>query len=226
MCHYCKNALRKKGKMPGRCVLNGLEVIPIPPELGKLDCLSRQFIQKAKAFQTVVRLGTYSNKVPTYNCLKACKGNVFFLPLPLNKTLETLEMVKDSLADPELYIIVNGQPTKSRVVWRSLVDVNAVKSAVSKLRDINRLYEDVESAAVDSAAKEVVEVVSKASVLEKASDSDVSELLYYTIRNLDTKLMTSSEIDQYKLLNVHEEPLLSAIKVSPKKSAQRRPVKL
>ena len=90
-----------------------------------------------------------------------------------------------------------------------MVDVNAVKSAVSKLREINWLYEDVESAAVDSAAKEVVEVVSKASgtMLEKASDSDVSELQYYTIRNLDTKLMTSSDIDQYKLLNVQEEPL-------------------
>ena len=28
------------------------------------------------------------------------------------------------LPDPELYIIVNGKPTKSNVVWRSLVYVN------------------------------------------------------------------------------------------------------
>ena len=40
-------------------MLNGLEVIPIPPELAKLDSLSRQFIQLAKCYQAVVRLGTY-----------------------------------------------------------------------------------------------------------------------------------------------------------------------
>ena len=80
MCDYCKSSLRQN-KMPPRCVLNGLEVIPIPEELKKLDDLSKQLIQRAKAFQTVVRLGTYANKkVPSYNSLKACKGNMFFLP--------------------------------------------------------------------------------------------------------------------------------------------------
>ncbi len=50
---------------------------------------------------------------------------MFFLPLPLNKTLETLDQVKDSaLPDPELYIILNDRPTKTKVVWRSLVDDN------------------------------------------------------------------------------------------------------
>ena len=40
---------------------------------------------------------------------------MFFLPLPLDKTLETLDQVKDNttgmcqLPDPELYIIVNGK---------------------------------------------------------------------------------------------------------------------
>ena len=40
--------------MPPRCVLNGLQTSPIPRELSVLDELS---IQRAKAFQTVVRLG-------------------------------------------------------------------------------------------------------------------------------------------------------------------------
>ena len=89
-----------------RCVLNGLETVPIPAELAKLDCLSRQFVQKAKAYQTVVRLGTYTHKVPTYNSLKACKGTMFFLPLPLEKTMATLDEVEESdLPNPELYII-------------------------------------------------------------------------------------------------------------------------
>ena len=70
ICKYCKPIVRKN-KLPPRCVLNGLEVVPIPPELAKLDSLSRQFIQLAKCYQTVVRLGTYTANVPMYNSLKA-----------------------------------------------------------------------------------------------------------------------------------------------------------
>ena len=92
MCHYCKTRVRS-GNMPARCVLNGLQTVPIPPELAKLDLLSRQLIQRAKCYQTIVRLGTYTGKVPIYNSLQACKGTMFFLPLPLNKTLETLNQV-------------------------------------------------------------------------------------------------------------------------------------
>uniref|UniRef100_A0A1X7V3F1 Uncharacterized protein n=1 Tax=Amphimedon queenslandica TaxID=400682 RepID=A0A1X7V3F1_AMPQE len=32
--------------------------------------------KNSKCFQTVVRLGTYTAKVPIYNSLKACKGSV------------------------------------------------------------------------------------------------------------------------------------------------------
>ncbi|CAI8022425.1 hypothetical protein GBAR_LOCUS13170, partial [Geodia barretti] len=139
ICYYCKRRVRA-GIMPARCVLNGLQTVPIPPELAALDLLSRQLIQRAKCYQTVVRLGTYTGKVPRYNSLQACKGTMFFLPLPLNKTTETLNKVQEHtslLPDPELYIIVNGRPTKSNVVWRSLVDVNHVKTAITKLRSCN-----------------------------------------------------------------------------------------
>ena len=118
MCNYCK-PLIKQDTLPARCVLNGLQTVPMPPELAKLDCLSKQLIQRAKCYQTVVRLGTYTAKVPVYNSLKACKGTMFFLPLPFNKTLETLGEVKhlsSALPEPELYIILNGKPTKQQVV--------------------------------------------------------------------------------------------------------------
>ena len=48
---------------------------------------------------------------------------MLFLPLPLNKTLENLDQVqptsnvKTALPNPELFIIVNGKPTKSNTVW-------------------------------------------------------------------------------------------------------------
>jgi len=66
--------------MPSRCILNGLYTIPVPDELVKLNTLETQLIQRAKCLQTVVRLGTYTGKVPIYNALKAAKGTMFFLP--------------------------------------------------------------------------------------------------------------------------------------------------
>ena len=52
-------------------------------------------------------------------------------------------------------------------------------------------------------------MVSKASstMLEKATDDDVAGFQYYTIRNLDNKLSTQSDIEQYKVLSITEDPL-------------------
>ena len=97
--------------MPARCVLNGLYTKPILKELSNLNAIE-------------VRLGTYTGKVPIYNCLKAVKGTMFFLPLPLQNTLDRLDEAgfkaefsssetTPSLPHPEVYIIVNGKPTKT-----------------------------------------------------------------------------------------------------------------
>ena len=116
--------------------------------------------------------------------------------------MATLDEVEESdLPNPELYIIVNGKPTKNNVVWRNLLPINDIKAAVKKLSEINWLYKDTDD---DTAA-----VVNEASctMLEKASDAEVSQFQCYTIRNLDNKLSTESDIEQYKLLNVTEKPL-------------------
>ena len=170
------------------------------PELAKLDCLSRQLIQRAKCYQMVVRLGTYTAKVPVYNSLKACKGTMFFLPLPFNKTRETLEEVEHpstALPEPELYIIVNGKPTKGQVVWRSLVNVDLIKGATKKLKEINWLYKDVDVESVDEAAKRVIEVTNSASstMLQKASADDIVGFQAYTIRSLDNRLSKESDVE-------------------------------
>lgn len=85
ICKQCKTEI-KSNELPSKCILKGLEVIPIPRELQCLDTLSLQLVQRAKCYQTIVRLGTYSGKVPNYNSLKGCKGMMFFLPLPMKKT--------------------------------------------------------------------------------------------------------------------------------------------
>ena len=214
MCYYCKNMI-KSNKMPPRCVLNGLQNVSIPPELAILDPLSRQLIQCAKCYQTIVRLGTYTGKVPSYNSLKACKGTMFFLPLPLNKTLETIQEIQSSncphitLPNPELYIIVNGRPTKSKVVWRSLVNINHVKAAIKTLKSCNWLYKHVHKESIDESTKQIIECSNNATrkMLEKATTADIDAFQAYTVRNLDNKLSTTSDIEQYKVLSVTEDPI-------------------
>eukprot|EP00731_Ephydatia_muelleri_P034522 Em0064g4a len=216
ICQYCRPFLNKN-TIPARCVLNGLVTELIPDELKSLNALSKQLIQRAKAFQTIVRLGTYSGKVPAYNALQACRGCMFFLPLPLNKTWDTLSEIElggsglVALPDPQLYIIVNGVPTKDKIVWQTLVDVNAVKLAIQKLKEINWLYKNVDDASLDEAAKNIVEVVDQASsiMLEKASTDDVAALQAYTIQSLDQQGSTKLDVEQYKMQNVKDSPIES-----------------
>ena len=219
VCGYCRPLLNED-KMPGRCVLNGLYTEPVPQELSSLNSLESLFIQRAKCFQTVVRLGTYTGKVPIYNSLKAIKGTMFFLPLPLQNTLDRLDEagfkaefstddVTSTLVDPELYIIVDGRPSKDKIVWQGLVDIDNVRHAVEKLKDTNWLYKNVDEGSVDECAKKAVEVVDSACnpILEKASDDDVHGLQAYTIRKMDQYMPTGKDIDHYRLLSVHEQPL-------------------
>ena len=81
--------------------------------------ISKPIIQWAKAFQAVYKLGTYTGKVPSHTSVKACKGTMFFLPLSLDKTMDTVEEIgkiatgKPVLPpEPELYIIVNSNLLK------------------------------------------------------------------------------------------------------------------
>ena len=162
ICQYCRPLLNAN-KMPPRCILNGLLTEAVPEELKRPDALSRQLVQRAKAFQTIVRLGTYTGNVPKYNSLQACKGSVFFLPLPLNKTMETLGEVGTTtvvpIPDPELYIMVNGVPTKGKVVWQTFVDINVVKAALVKRKEINWLYKNVDDKSLEEATKKVDETL-------------------------------------------------------------------
>ena len=106
--------------MPNWCILNGLITESINNELDILNLFERQLIQRAKVFQTIIRLETYTGKVPTYNALKAVKGTMFVLPLLMDNTLVDLSAENMSfLHDPEMYILVEGRPTK-KVVWQSL----------------------------------------------------------------------------------------------------------
>ena len=130
--------------------MNGLYVEPIPEELDSLSALENQFIQQAKCFQTVVQLGTYTGKVPIYNRFKAAKGTMLFYHCQCKthwlgcmrlgfRAQFSSDDIMSILPDPDLYIIVDGLPTKDKVVWQIIVDLDNVRHAVDKLRDIKWL---------------------------------------------------------------------------------------
>ena len=108
-----------------------------------------------------------------------------------------------SLPEPEVYVIVNGKPTKRGVLWQNLVNVDSVKHALATLKQINWLYTDVADDCVDEAVQKVLEVSNNATtaVSEKASETDIAAFQQYTIRNLDTKLVCGSDLEQYKMLS-------------------------
>ena len=67
---------------------------------------------------------------------------------------------------------------------------------------------------MDDAAEEIIEVVNNTTsqMLERATASDIAGFQAYTIRNLDNKLSTESDTEQYKVLNVKEFPLDNRLK--------------
>ena len=62
---------------------------------------------------------------------------------------------------------------------------------------------------VDQSTKHIIEVSNnaKTKMLEKASANEIDAFQAYTIRNLDNKLSTTSNIEQYKVLSGTEDPI-------------------
>eukprot|EP00731_Ephydatia_muelleri_P019066 Em0011g1106a len=102
ICQYCRPFLNKN-TIPARCVLNGLVTELIPDELKSLNALSKQLIQRAKAFQTIVRLGTYSASTDDVAALQAY-------------TIRSLDQQGSTKLDVEQYKMQNvkDSPIESR----------------------------------------------------------------------------------------------------------------
>ena len=193
----------------------------MPSELQRLDPLGKQLIQRGKAFQAVYRLGTYTGNVPSYNSLKACKGTMFFLPLPLDKTVQTVEDIEkkrdgspDKLPNPELFIIVNSKSKSKKTIWQSLINVDQVQAALEKLRQINWLYANGDVSSLDEVLRCNVESVSDSCsiMLEKVSVEDIASYQSYTIRRLDQQQSMLPDSVYYKLRDVKEDALSNKLK--------------
>ena len=135
----------------------------------------------------IVRLQPYSMKVPSHNSFKACSGAVCYLPLSTMKTVETLDQVQslsESLPVPEVSIMLHTAPTKRIVVYRSLVSVDKIKTALRWLTCNNRFYCGIDGSCIED--ETVIQELDKATsdVLKK---TNLSDLQSYTIRDMDIR---------------------------------------
>ena len=83
-----------------------------------------------------------------------------------------------------------------------MVNVDNVKTAVQKLREINWLIQ-----LMRFPKKSLIADNASSTMLDKADEHDISSFQAFTIRNLDNKLSTESDIEQYKPLSVREDPI-------------------
>uniref|UniRef100_A0A1X7UMF7 Uncharacterized protein n=1 Tax=Amphimedon queenslandica TaxID=400682 RepID=A0A1X7UMF7_AMPQE len=64
------------------------------------------------------------------------------------ETLNEVGIDGNHLPNPELHVVINGQPTKSDV-WHSLVNVVEINAALGELKEINWLYTNVDYGLID-----------------------------------------------------------------------------
>ena len=112
ICNYCAGKFRK-GLMPAYCILNNLFTDDVPEAISSLNTFEKILIQRAKAFQTVIKMGTVINKkLPQRRMVQKVKARTFHLPLPLQETLNKLCSSTDPInLDHKLYILIRGIPT-------------------------------------------------------------------------------------------------------------------
>lgn len=144
ICQHCIGNL-KNYSIPSMSILNNLSVKNVPEEIKKLNDFEKMLIQRAKAFQSVVKMGTVMNdNIPHRVKNDQVKGRTFHLPLPLEETLQKICPDSDPLlTNQELFILVRSNPTKGKVMWENFVDIKKVWDALQWLKCWNPLYSKI-----------------------------------------------------------------------------------
>lgn len=144
ICNYCRGKFHK-GLMPVYCIWNNLLTNHVPEVISSLNTFEKILIQRAKAFQTVLKMGTVMNKkLPQRQMMQKVKGRTFHLPLPLQETFDKLCDKTDPInMNHELFILVRGVPTKSKIIWEEIDDVKKVFDALTWLKNNNPLYSHI-----------------------------------------------------------------------------------
>ena len=144
ICTSCRVCLNK-GEIPANSMMNNLYIGETPEVLKVLNPIELMFVSKTKCFQTIVKPGPISNKLPRSERLSAVKGNMIHLPLSTSITAETLykSATERLFEEAEDNVLLYGKPNKDREVWNHIVDRKKVLAALKWLCDNNPNYKDI-----------------------------------------------------------------------------------
>ena len=144
ICTSCRASLNK-GEIPANSMMNNLYVGETPEVLKVLNPIELMFVSKTKCFQTIVKPGPISNKLPRSERLSAVKGNMIHLPLSTSITAETLykSATERLFEEAEDNVLLYGKPNKDKEVWNHIVDRKKVLAALKWLCENNPNYKDI-----------------------------------------------------------------------------------
>ena len=147
VCKSCRMVLNK-GEIPSNSVMNNMFTGETPEVLKVLNPIELMFVSRTKCFQTIVKPGPISSKLPHGDRLNALKGNLIHLPLSTATTTKRLYESKnksatESLLDVEDLVQLYGQPTKDKKIWNYIVDRKKVHAALTWLHENNPNYKDI-----------------------------------------------------------------------------------
>ena len=137
----CYKQLFQLEKVPIYSSLNNTKLEFPPDELANLNLYEKLLIQKAKCFQTIIKLKTHRKFTGAQNA-PALSGLAVHLPITFNETHQFLD---DNVSVPELpsadalSIVIDGLPTKNGNIWRSLVNLDKVYIALNWLK-LNNIH--------------------------------------------------------------------------------------
>jgi len=184
ICKYCADKVISN-KDIARCAFNHLLVIQTPECIQELNVFERSLIKFYLNCITVIRLGQVSNTArPQSELNAALKGRIAYLPLDVKATANFVP--HDVLNTDGLVLLVAGQPTKSKKVWTSVVDLRKVQNALVWLKDNNKFYKDIPAYSISEMESIIQERLASSgefcdehdnALLKKLSDAAKTHLL-------------------------------------------------
>ena len=125
----------------------------------------------------------------------------------------------------ELYILLHSIPTEKKVIWQNLVDINKVYSALSKLKEINPLYAQINLPksvsdlklcdkitvchySIFSDEPVIDEEPEREPMVREIPDSEEQELYHdYTIHALHAPRENKKAVHLYQFLRINKSPV-------------------
>ena len=143
ICNYCFRKM-DKGELPRTSLRNNMDIGTVPKVIADLNQFEVLFIKLASHFATYVKLGTTLGSRRNNEKMQAIKGFTVSIPVPVQNNISELgDGRPGKLIDPQNYIMLHQQPTKNKVVWKNLVDVNMIFAALEWLIVNNPLYSNI-----------------------------------------------------------------------------------